>query len=229
MAGVKVHVQAHNLPPSTRLGEQPSIAAEAIIRNCHFGRYTEVSEHARLQDSVLDDYSYVQPYCDIMSTDIGKFANIASMVRINPGFHPMERPSLHHFTYRRAMYGMAEHDDEDFFAWRRMQRVSIGHDTWIGHGVVIMPGVRIGDGAVIGSNAVVTHDVPAYAIAAGAPARVLRQRFPRAVADTLQRIRWWDWDHATLTARLPDFLDLRGFLAKYGHTDGGIRVDAAAA
>ena len=52
--------------------------------------------------------------------------HIATMVRINPGFHRMECPTLHHFTYRPVMYGMAEQSraeqsraeqkDEDFFA-----------------------------------------------------------------------------------------------------------------
>jgi len=90
--------------------------------------------------------------------------------------------------------------------------VDIGLD---GHGVVIMPGVRIGNGAVVGSNSVVTKDVPAYAIVAGAPAMVIRQRFPRAIADALEATAWWDWDHDTLMERLPEFKDLRGFLAKY--------------
>jgi phosphonate metabolism protein (transferase hexapeptide repeat family) len=113
------------------------------------------------------------------------------------------------------MYGMDDQDDEEFFAWRRRQRVTIGHDTWIGHGVVIMPGVTIGNGAVVGSNSVVTKDVPAYAIVAGAPAKLIRQRFPKAIAAALEATAWWDWDHDTLTARLVDFKDLRGFLAKY--------------
>ena len=150
-----------------------------------------------------------------MSADIGKFANIASMVRINPGFHPMEYPTLHHFTYRPTMYGMADADEADFFAWRRRQRVVIGHDTWIGHGAVIMPGVRIGNGAVVGSNSVVTKDVPPYAIVGGVAAKVIRQRFPRAISEALEATAWWDWDHTTLTERLPDFRDIRGFLAKY--------------
>ncbi|MEU6424618.1 sugar O-acetyltransferase [Microbispora sp. NPDC046973] len=53
--------------------------------------------------------------------------------------------------------------------------VTIGDSVWIGGGVTINPGVTIGDGAIVGSGAVVTRDVPARVIAAGNPARILRE------------------------------------------------------
>ena len=53
--------------------------------------------------------------------------------------------------------------------------VLIGDNVWIGRNVTIMSGVTIGDGAVIGANAVVTHDVPAYSVAAGCPAKVIKR------------------------------------------------------
>ena len=46
----------------------------------------------------------------------------------------------------------------------------------IGTGAVLLPGVTVGEGAIVGAGAVVTHDVPARAIVAGVPARVLRTR-----------------------------------------------------
>mgnify|MGYP002530840521 CR=1 FL=1 len=53
--------------------------------------------------------------------------------------------------------------------------VIIGSNVWTGRNVCIMPGVKIGDGAVIGANAVVTHDIPANSVAAGVPARIIKQ------------------------------------------------------
>lgn len=47
---------------------------------------------------------------------------------------------------------------------------------WLGENAVVLKGVTIGRGAVIGANSVVTRDIPPFAIAAGAPARVLRMR-----------------------------------------------------
>jgi acetyltransferase-like isoleucine patch superfamily enzyme len=51
----------------------------------------------------------------------------------------------------------------------------IEDNVWCGAGVVVTSGVRIGRRSVIGANSVVTSDVPAFSLAAGAPARVLRQ------------------------------------------------------
>ena len=54
--------------------------------------------------------------------------------------------------------------------------ITIGNDVWIGRGVFIGPGIEIGDGAVIGANSVVTTNIPPFAIAVGAPARIVGSR-----------------------------------------------------
>lgn len=54
--------------------------------------------------------------------------------------------------------------------------VIIGNDVWIGDKATILPNVTIGNGAVIAANAVVTKDVPAYCIAAGNPAKIIKKR-----------------------------------------------------
>jgi acetyltransferase-like isoleucine patch superfamily enzyme len=54
--------------------------------------------------------------------------------------------------------------------------VNVGCNCWIGYGACILRGVTVGDNSVIGANTVVTKDLPANAVAAGTPARVLRMR-----------------------------------------------------
>ncbi|SCM66073.1 hypothetical protein KARMA_0245 [Donghicola eburneus] len=54
--------------------------------------------------------------------------------------------------------------------------VVIGDDVWLGARALVMPGVTIGDGAIIAAGAVVTKDIPAFAIAAGVPAKVVGER-----------------------------------------------------
>ncbi|MBO0767780.1 MAG: acyltransferase [Solirubrobacterales bacterium] len=50
----------------------------------------------------------------------------------------------------------------------------LGDNVWLGAHVVVTSGVSIGERCVIGANSVVTHDIPAFSVAAGAPAKVLR-------------------------------------------------------
>jgi acetyltransferase-like isoleucine patch superfamily enzyme len=61
--------------------------------------------------------------------------------------------------------------------------VRIGPDVWIGTKATVLRGVRIGQGAVLGANTVVTGDVPAYAVVAGVPARVVRSRLEGPLSD----------------------------------------------
>lgn len=69
----------------------------------------------------------------------------------------------------------------------------VGNDVWIGYQALIMPGVKIGNGAIVASGSVVTHDVPAYSIVGGNPAKVIKMRFSVEVIEKLQAITWWDW------------------------------------
>lgn len=54
--------------------------------------------------------------------------------------------------------------------------VSIGNDVWIGANAVIVAGVTVGDGALIAAGSVVTSDIPPNSIAAGVPAKVVKER-----------------------------------------------------
>ena len=77
--------------------------------------------------------------------------------------------------------------------------------------------IDVSDGAIIGSNAVVTKDVADFAIAVGVPAKPIRERFPKPIADRLLALGWWDWEHEKLHTALPDFraLEIEAFLEKY--------------
>jgi galactoside O-acetyltransferase len=55
-------------------------------------------------------------------------------------------------------------------------KIRIGTGAWIGSGATVLEGVSIGEGAVVGAGSVVTRPVPAFGIAVGNPARLLRYR-----------------------------------------------------
>ena len=200
-----------------KLGVDPFIHPECEITDVTFGCYCEIGKGSRLAQSVIGDYSYCDRVCDIANADVGKFANIASFVRIGATDHPLERASLHHFMYRSASYWDDVEDDANWFDKRRARLAVIGHDTWIGHNAQVKPEVTIGHGAVVASGAVVTKDVAPYMIVAGVPAKPMRARFSPRVADRLMALAWWDWPHAAIRASLDDFrtLSVEAFLEKY--------------
>jgi acetyltransferase-like isoleucine patch superfamily enzyme len=67
-----------------------------------------------------------------------------------------------------------------------MRDVEVGSNVWIGYGACVLRGVRVGDNAIVGTNSVVTRDVPANAVVAGIPARIIRMR------DAPEQLRWPD-------------------------------------
>ena len=134
---------------------------------------------------------------------IGKFCAIASGTKfiMGPANHRISSVT----TYPFAVFGGA---------WERAVPphlsqlphkgdITVGNDVWIGRESVIMPGVTIGDGAIIAAYSVVTRDVPAYHVAGGNPARVIKPRFESGLIDLLQRLRWWDLEGEELAKLLP--------------------------
>lgn len=51
----------------------------------------------------------------------------------------------------------------------------IGRNAWVGVNVTILPGVTIGEGAIVAAGSVVTHDIPAWTLAAGVPAKIKKE------------------------------------------------------
>jgi len=210
------YFEAWNTQEPVRLTKEPTINPTATLQKCNLGDYVQIGVYNNISESSIDDFSYTSEYCQIIYSTIGKFCNIASLVRINPGQHPMHKATQHHMLYRKSMFGFGE-DDEEFFDWRKKKQVQIGHDTWIGHGAVIMGGVNVANGSVIGAGAIVTKDIPAYAVAVGNPARIIKYRFDEKTIRDLEEIKWWDWEYQKIKKSLEDFNNINRFIEKYAH------------
>ena len=130
---------------------------------------------------------------------IGSFCSIAPGVQIiTGGVHPTEWVSTFPFRAKWNLEGAYK----DGMPSSRGD-VVIGSDVWLGTDVMIFSGVQIGHGSVIAARSIVTQNVPAYSIAAGNPAKVVRTRFEPDIIEAMLRIAWWDWDDARILEAVP--------------------------
>jgi acetyltransferase-like isoleucine patch superfamily enzyme len=115
-------------------------------------------------DIILGDHTNLGFHCEIFSASrvtVGRHGLFAAQAYLVGGGHEFERAELAVIDQPRSSEG-----------------ITLGDNVWLGTGVKVLDGVHLGDDVVVGANAVVTADLPDGAIAAGVPARVLRQREP---------------------------------------------------
>lgn len=113
-------------------------------------------------------------------TDCGKNITVGKNVFINSGCRFQDQGSITigdgALIGHNAVLTTLNHD---FSPEKRSSMhpapVVIGKNVWLGASVTVVPGVTIGDNAIIAAGAVVTKDVPAGTIAAGVPAKVIRE------------------------------------------------------
>jgi acetyltransferase-like isoleucine patch superfamily enzyme len=105
---------------------------------------------------------------------IGFGTELDIALELNVGRHALIAPGCFITDHVHGQRAGTRIDDQGTDA----RTVVIGDDAWLGAHAVVLPGVRIGEGAIVGAGAVVTRDVPAGAIVAGVPARIIGQRRP---------------------------------------------------
>ncbi|MET3409944.1 MULTISPECIES: CatB-related O-acetyltransferase [Methylobacterium] len=174
-------------------------------RNPHNETRIHLAKLARTHGFSIGAYSYGRPKVRFPESGrrltIGRYCSIADKVEILlGGDHRLDWASTYPFAAMRGLFPDAA-APEDFHASRG--DVVIGHDVWLGSGCMILSGVTVGHGAVVAARAVVTRDVPAYAVVAGNPAKVVRHRFDAATVEALVAAAWWDLPHDAVTRLVP--------------------------
>ena len=115
---------------------------------CHVGKNTFFGDYVRMDTS----------YADMIY--IGDYTHITSGCRL--------------LCHQRDLTGYCVGDNAANLGYKTGE-IHIGKGVMVGMETIIMPGVTIGDGAIIGAGSIVTKDIPAWTIATGRPARVVKQ------------------------------------------------------
>jgi len=165
---------------STSVGAGCEIGPNAVVRDSSVGERCRVIA-STLEEAVLEDdivvgpYSHLRPGAYLCSgVELGNYAEVKN-ARLGRGV------KMHHFSY----IGDADVGDGANigagtitcnFDGAAKHRTVIGRDAFIGSDTMLVAPVTVGDGAKTGAGAVVTDDVPAGAVVAGVPARILRLR-----------------------------------------------------
>lgn len=121
---------------------------------------------------IMNEYSKIGYGTKLMAVNnitIGKYTAIADNTTIiDNNNHPIDP------EYRRKMRETAHGSDMRQWKHSANSPIIIGENVWIGTNVRICKGVHIGDNAIIAACSVVTKDVPANAVAAGNPAKIVK-------------------------------------------------------
>jgi bifunctional UDP-N-acetylglucosamine pyrophosphorylase/glucosamine-1-phosphate N-acetyltransferase len=163
---------------ATRIGRECQIGPNSTLRDASVADRCRIDsstiEEATLEDDVeVGPYSHLRPGAHACAgVHIGNFAEVKN-ARLGQGV------KMGHFSY----VGDADVGEETNigagaitcnFDGERKHRTTIGRGVFIGSDTMLVAPVTIGDGARTAAGSVVTKDVPAGALAAGAPARIVR-------------------------------------------------------
>jgi acetyltransferase-like isoleucine patch superfamily enzyme len=170
-------------------GLELEVARRGQIR---FGRFVWIGDGTKIrchegvveigQKTVMGQECTISAYQRVRIGDECVIADRAMFIDFDHGIVEVERPIRKQGIYKRD--------------------VEVGNNVWIGYGACVLRGVRVGDNSIIGTNSVVTRDVPANAVVAGIPARIIRMR------EAPEQLRWPDPvepdPEAPTTLRRPD-------------------------
>jgi len=139
-----------------------------VLDSCHPETTVEFGTIFSKAGARIDENVYVGPHCHIGWVHVERDVLIAAGVHIPSGQQ----------THGTADLSRRIQDQPGL-----LQQIRIGAGTWIGSGAVVM--ADVGCDSVVGAGAVVTKPIPDRVMAAGVPARVVRNREPNARPEEL--------------------------------------------
>jgi len=140
----------------------------------HIGAGTMIGAHVTLSAGMLPGQRMVSDPVVVIGDRclIGKGSGIVGHLEIRIGDDVW---TGHHVYITDQNHGYERLDIPISQQVMPERPVRIGSGSWLGHGTVVLPGASIGRHVVVGANSVVTGELPDFCVAAGAPAKVIKQ------------------------------------------------------
>ena len=169
-AGSEMHLVMHELA-------QHALRVTAELNNRYHTKEEITELMSELTGEKIDSSFGLFPP---LYSDCGRNLHIGKNVFINAGCKFQDQGGIYigdgALIGHNAVFATVNHsEDPQNRGSMYLRPIHIGKNVWIGANVTILSGVTIGDGAIIAAGAVVTKDVPANRIAAGVPARIIRE------------------------------------------------------
>jgi len=155
-------VYIHACPNGVEIGPGTLVMHGAVLHVYNF-RDLPHSGIRIGRDSLIGEYTVIRGQGGVTVGDRVYTSPLVQIVAVNHVFDDATRPFV----------------EQGITA----EGIAIEDDVWIGSGAIITDGVRVGKGAVVAAGAVVTEDVPPHTVAAGVPARVVREIDRQQVAE----------------------------------------------
>lgn len=141
----------------------------------------------------LGSYSYLHSFVREISK-IGRYCSIGANLKVVQNTHLMDRvfsSPLFYSPRKLREWSTSSYTSEHLVDFKLgVAPVTVGHDLWTGDDVRLRSGIHIGTGAVITAGSIVTGNVEPYAIVAGIPAKLVRQRFDKPLIKRLLATGW---------------------------------------
>jgi len=203
-----VRDESHKVKDAPKAKEAPQVVEVPKVNGVEFLPNVTIGAHTY----GYTEATFINPF-NSSEISIGKYCSIAQGVKILSASarHSLDFVSTYPIkgTPVPGAVKVRKPDKAD-------RGTRIGNDVWLGLESLVMPCVKIGNGAVIGARAVVTSDVPAYAIVAGSPAKIVRYRCTPEQIAQLERIAWWDWSDEKIEQCGNDFyMSVDDFIKKH--------------
>lgn len=199
-----ISIASSNLKGQIYVGDSTKILNSVLKGEIKIGENNKINGAILLGKIKIGNFTSLWgPNLDIHSNqeagvEIGSFCSVARNVSFQSFNHNFKKPTSYFIGQN---FFKEKWENEKVYK----SDIVLENDVWIGAHSVILGGVTIENGSVVAANSVVNKNVPAFAIVAGSPAKIIGYRFEPHIIKEIQELAWWNWSVEKIQKNKPFF------------------------